>query len=460
MKRLFIYLVVLLLPVMHVFAVENVLFVSTDGTGDGSSWVNASSFTAAAEVARVQEVKPEIWVKAGTYIFSAPVNFDDLFIYGGFSGDETALNDRNWATNLTIFDGNDASSILRNTVGAARLPNGNATVIPCLLDGVIVQNGLSPTNANGGGMIINNGAVIRNCVFRNNATQGTDIHGAAIHCNTNTIVIENSLFVNNTSIGNGGAIQIGGATSVTIRSCTFANNKALYPGGAIGFGNNTSNLTLYNTIVYNNLYGTEYNSFGSKTTISGGGVVISNHSAVESTSTKFTNDENDVDHLLFDRGATVPIVPGFVAPATVIGKGANETEITEINNASYRITKTSPCLDAGLNSEATVETIPYDLDHTSRIFADYVDMGAYECIYEPDNIFEYPSDAHFKTSIVDNELRVSGALMGEKVQLYDVQGKMLNSRVINSDNEIAKFRLSYKGIYLVSVQNKVIKVNY
>lgn len=455
MKRLITYLVVLLLPVMHVFAVENVLFVSTDGTGDGSSWANASSFTAAAEVARVQEVKPEIWVKAGTYIFSAPVNFDDLFIYGGFSGDETALNDRNWATNLTIFDGNDASSILRNTVGAARLPDGNATVIPCLLDGVIVQNGLSPADVNGGGMIINNGAVIRNCIFRNNATQGGK-HGAAIHCNTNTIVLENSLFVNNTSVGNGGAIQIGGGTTVTVRSCTFANNKAVNPGGAIGVGTSTSNLTLFNSIAYNNLYGSEYNSYGANTNINGGGTIISSHSAIETTSSKFT-DGNEVNHIALDRTAAEPVIPGFVAPASVIGKGADAAEISEINNASYRLLENSQCVDVGLNDE--VAAILYDLDNKTRISGEKVDMGAFE-FEKPSNVITYKDLGDFKARVVVDELQVSGAVKGQKVLLYDVQGKMLNSMVITSDNEIAKFRLSYKGIYLVSAQNKVIKVNY
>jgi len=454
MKRIFTYLVVLLLPVMHVFAVGNVLYVSTDGTGDGSSWANASSLTAAADVARGMEVKPEIWVKAGTYVFSSTVLFDYLFIYGGFSGSETALSERNWAANKTIFDGNDAIQLFRNSLGTER--GSNATSIPCLLDGVIVQNGLSPVDVNGGGMIINNGAVIRNCIFRNNATQGGK-HGAAIHCNTNTIVIENCLFINNTSSGNGGAVQIGGTTNVTIRSCTFANNKAVNPGGAIGFGNNTANLNLFNSIAYNNLYGSDYNSFGSATNISGGGTIISKHSAVESTSTKFT-DGNDVNHVVLDRVATVPIVPGFVSQATVIGKGANETEITEINSASYRLSsQSSPCVNTGLNAEAS--TILYDLDYTTRIFANVVDMGVYESTFWSSAISQQ-SDDNFKAVVSENELQVSGAMKGEKVQLIDLQGKVLNTVVITDDNEVAKFRLLNKGVYLVAGQNKLIKINY
>jgi len=452
MKKLFTYLLVLLIPVVHIFAVENVLFVAQDGTGDGSSWVNAASLTTAADVARVQEVKPEIWVKEGTYVFTDSINFDYLLIYGGFNGDEAALNERNWATNLTIFDGNNVHSLLRNSIGSGRV-GGNATSILSILDGVIVQNGLSPTNSNGGAMIINNGAVVRNCIFRNNATQSAK-HGGAIHCNNGTnLVIENCLFTNNTSVANGGAVQIGGGTTITVRSCTFANNSAVKGGAICAALDASSNMNMYNSIAYNNLHGTDYQSYSGNGGLNKGGTIISKHSAVEGTSTKFTNGD-DVNHLVLSR----TVVPGFVAPATVIGKGANETEITEINNASYRILKTSPCVNAGLNSE--VSTILYDLDYATRIFADVVDMGVYECVYEPNALFAHQSDKNFKAIVVDNELRVSGALKGEKVQLFDVQGKVLNSIVMTDNNEIASFRLSNKGIYLVSAQNKVIKVNY
>jgi predicted outer membrane repeat protein len=455
MKKLFTYLVVFFIPVMQVLAVGEVMYVTPDGSGDGSSWENASGFAAAAEVARVQEVKPQIWVKAGTYDFTSPVNFDDLFIYGGFNGTETALSERNWVTNQTIFDGNDVSSILRNTTGEVR-PGGNTASIDCLLDGVIMQNGLSPTDANGGAMIINNGAVIRNCIFRNNATQESK-HGGAIHCHVNTLTIENSLFINNTSSGNGGAVQVGGGTTLTVRSCTFANNQAVSSGGAIGTALASSNLTLINSIAYNNLYGIEYNSYGRNNGINGGGTIISMHSAVESTSTKFTEDLNDVNHIVLDRNASEPVVPGFVSPASVIGKGTTPEQITEINNASYRLQSSSPCVNTGLNEE--VAAISLDLGHKSRIAENVVDMGAYE--YEaPNNIFSGYLDGSVSVIVSDHEMRISGGKKGQLVQLIDLRGVVLNVQELKSDNETAYFRLTNRGIYLVSVDNKVLKVRF
>ncbi len=101
-------------------------------------------------------------------------------------------------------------------------------------------------------MILANGAVVRNCIFRNNKTQNGK-NGAALHCHLGNIRIENTLFVNNQSAGNGGAVQVGGGVTATFINCTLANNKAAGLSGGFGLGNNTSNLKVHNTIAYNNV---------------------------------------------------------------------------------------------------------------------------------------------------------------------------------------------------------------
>jgi predicted outer membrane repeat protein len=269
-------------------------------------------------------------------------------------------------------------------------------------------------------------------------------------------VIENSLFINNTSTGNGGAIQIGASTTLVVRSCTFANNKAVNPGGAIGTAGNTSHMTIINCIAYNNLYGEAYNSYGANSNINGGGTIISKHSAIESTSTKLVSSD-DVNYIVLDRNAEVPVVPGFVSPSTIIGKGASEAEINEINNASFRLQGTSPCVNTGLNEE--VAAISLDLDHKSRIAENVVDMGAYE--YEaPNNIFSGYLDGSVSVIVSDHEMRISGGKKGQLVQLIDLRGVVLNVQELKSDNETAYFRLTNRGIYLVSVDNKVLKVRF
>ena len=67
----------------------------------------------------------------------------NLHIYGGFSGNETALNQRNWQNNITIFDG-------QNTVKIMRFESNNGVI-----DGIQFRNGfvtgtVNTTNDGGG----------------------------------------------------------------------------------------------------------------------------------------------------------------------------------------------------------------------------------------------------------------------------------------------------------------------
>ena len=77
------------------------------GTGDGSSWANASTDLQAMINA---SGTTEVWVAAGTY--KPGVTRSDAFImknnvaiYGGFTGTETLLSQRNWTRQVTILSG-------------------------------------------------------------------------------------------------------------------------------------------------------------------------------------------------------------------------------------------------------------------------------------------------------------------------------------------------------------------
>ncbi|MDR1810504.1 MAG: sulfatase-like hydrolase/transferase, partial [Prevotella sp.] len=194
---------------------DNVIRVAVDGDAakDGSSWEKATTLANAVTLSG-QLSGAQIWLKAGTYPITTSVNFDNLLIYGGFAGTEQRLNERDWTLNPSILDGGNAVSPLRNTDLTA--------TVSSVLDGVIVQNGINRSdangNGNGGGMILAGGAVVRNCIFRNNRTQNAK-NGAALHCHLGSITLENCLFVNNTSTGNGGAIQVGGGVSATVINC-------------------------------------------------------------------------------------------------------------------------------------------------------------------------------------------------------------------------------------------------
>ena len=124
---------------------------------------------------------------------------DKLRIYGGFDGTETALEERDWNEHQTVIDGGRKISPLRNSALESE--------VNTVLDGLIIQNGVNHDNANGngngGGAILTNGARVSKCIFRNNRTKNGK-NGGALHCHVGKIHVDNSLFINNTSSGNGG----------------------------------------------------------------------------------------------------------------------------------------------------------------------------------------------------------------------------------------------------------------
>ena len=325
-------------------------------------------------------------------------------IYGGFEGSELTPEERKITIHQTIIDGGGQVCPFRNS-------NLDGTVTT-VLDGLIVQNGINQAgangNGNGGGAILTNGATVRNCIFRNNRTQNGK-NGAAIHCHLGQVNIENSLFVNNTSSGNGGAIQVGGGTTATIINCTLVNNQATGPGGAFGLGTNGSNLNLYNCIAWHNTGKNSFSSYGQNADINGGGTVVSLSSAIESTSTKFT-DGNDEGHIFLSQENT----PMFVKISSVDGY----TSLSEIEEACYELQNGSPCIDAGNDNFAAISS--FDLAGKNRVCGTHIDMGA----------FEFDEDA---TSIGKGE-KVE-RLKGES---YNLAGQ----RVLDSQ--------SYKGIIIES----------
>lgn len=429
---------------------SQVIYVSPQGNGSGTTWEDATSLEQAILSAH-SIPNHEIWLKAGIYSPNSSFNFDNLFIFGGFKGDEARLTERDWAKNKVIIECNDRISPFRNTTGSNR-PGGRDTYIPCILDGVIIQNALNPSEENGGAMILSNGAFVRNCIFRNNATRNTR-NGAAMHCNSGNCIIENSLFVNNTSDGNGGAIQIGTGTTATIRNCTFANNCATKPGGAIGTATNKSDLKLINSILYNNKYGDTYNSYGQNATIDGGGTVISVHSAVESSSTKFT-DGDDINSMNLTRTET----PLFLFPSTVIGKSNHPVETEMINTANYTLAPGSPCIDTGLDYEAM--DILFDLQSHDRIQGKAVDMGAYETGSSTGINNRTNAENNIKVFVVENEVYLKGADKGETLFLYNLQGILVDAITVKDEKNDTILQLKERGVYIAVIGKNTTKVRF
>lgn len=274
----------LILIIFLVFSTEiyaTIRYVSPNGTGDGSSWGTASGSLQA--MIDASSTNDEIWVQAGTYHptespdeFSSDVRdkafhlSTDMKIYGGFSGIETQLSERNWVTNPTILSGdlndNDIISGLGSTLAIGNnSENAYHVFVTAYLSSSTVIDGFQiiSGNANGAGSInfaannieqntgggMFNGyspVTLRNMIFRGNSASS----GGAITNNGSSIILANSLIIKNKASVTGGGLNNIDASSPSIVNSLLFGNYA-FSGSAI-YNFLSSNPDIKNTIIWGN----------------------------------------------------------------------------------------------------------------------------------------------------------------------------------------------------------------
>jgi hypothetical protein len=234
------------------FATATIRYVKTGGTGDGSSWANASGdlqkmINESGNTVSYPDAD-EVWVAAGTYIpvrraDSAQYNHvytpsngdnafvlkDNVFVYGGFAGNETELEQRDWNRYPTILDGklSDAKYCSHVVIAAV---GGESFFV---LNGFIIQ--ISPGNlqfepySDGSDSVMVNGYAI----YRNWGNGITVCNSYPIlenliirHCKGFGIYLENtSAYIGNTVIhANKGGIKCMNNSAPFINHVTITNN--------------------------------------------------------------------------------------------------------------------------------------------------------------------------------------------------------------------------------------------
>lgn len=250
-------------------------YVRQGGTGDGSSWAEASG-----DLQRMiddladnnpQNLPGEVWVAEGTYTpigwLDASKNYTAAFrmregisVYGGFAGKETSKADRSkpdggmpWQyTNVTILRGasydddcewNESdrkwtigSSVSRHVVWFAPFPYaaGSHFATPTMLEGVTIEGGNAQGNGGlddfrtdkGGGVYMGNNSYLTNCVVRE-CVSSTD--GGAIYMDQGGRVTGTLVF-NSSADQNGGAVYVEGQ-GLVMRSM-LVNCSAMSGAGA------------------------------------------------------------------------------------------------------------------------------------------------------------------------------------------------------------------------------------
>jgi predicted outer membrane repeat protein len=263
---------------------QNRFYVSPTATGNqsGDSWANA--FTNLQDALQNAQPDNEIWVAAGTYFPTSNGNRETSFIipsgvrlFGGFTGIETDLGQRDWKNHSTILSGDigifDDST--DNSYNVVQMWNQD---LGTLLDGFVVERGNAnfetmetiPQESNlqcGGGIYIMGAAGIAyqsiiHCMFRRNASKNA---GGAVFINgleagSVASSFMDCQFVQNATNGSGAAVYRSGSSNwdvVDFKDCNFEGNYAKKYGAGLYLvdAEGTDTLQILNCTFKNNTAG-------------------------------------------------------------------------------------------------------------------------------------------------------------------------------------------------------------
>ena len=396
----------------------NILYVDgskADNSANGYSWTVAKKDIQAA--INAAPAGAEIWVKGGTYLPTLDPNggtsqrdktfyltTKDVKLYGGFSGTETLLSQRNATTYVTTLSGDlDGAG---GTADAYHVVLTRERTSACVINGFTITGGRANgtgtfaglSQGNGSGMYnTNSSPQVSNCIFL--ANTATSFGGGMYEDNSSPIVSSCTFSANTANYGGGMYNQFG--SSPTVNSCVFSANTAGNVGG--GMYNITGSQTVSNSVFTANtayLGGAMYNVNGSiavgsctflNNTASGnaGGIYLTSDAGGTITNSIFSGQQNiyklgtaatlTVSYSLisdYSAGATNnytsgagiltsnPLFVNASSPAGADGKFGTTDDGLALQGCS-------PAINAGTGTTPTT-----DILGNSRVGA--MDLGAYE----------------------------------------------------------------------------------
>jgi len=218
---------------LHTPGLEEVqrMYVKADAQGpyDGRSWDTA--FRDLQNALNAAQPNTEIWVAEGIYrpdrgTGARAASFrlkNAVRLFGGFSGAETSIDERDPNKHKTILSGDlkgdDGPDFANNDENSYHIVTAEGSVKNAVLDCFTISGG----NANG--------------LREDGHSDGGGMHNRGGHC-----ALVNCNFIGNRADDNGGGIASGG--SLTISNCTVSDNLAREKGGGLWCGGiNTSVLT-------------------------------------------------------------------------------------------------------------------------------------------------------------------------------------------------------------------------
>jgi len=196
----------------------------------------------------------EIWVQTGVHKPTTGADRTASFtlasnvaIYGGFTGNETQREQRNWETNITVLSG-DIGLAGEHSDDSFHIVSCSGLEATTILDGFTIRDSYANANApdnSGGGMYNSHcNTTLSNLTFSHNAAYT----GGGMYNNVSSPTLTNVVFVDNWANNGGGMYNDN--NSPTLVDVTFSTNRASSAGG--GMYNSSSNPTLSNVTFYEN----------------------------------------------------------------------------------------------------------------------------------------------------------------------------------------------------------------
>ena len=345
---------------------ESRIYVDKDASGtprDGLTWQTAlATIQEGINMASAGDV---IWVAGSStnptqhaYIENITLK-NNIAVYGGFAGGETAFSQRDPKLNKTIVDGDRNGSVVN-------VPY-TVTVAP-LIDGFTIKNGSTDYGGGvrgDGPVIVSNNIITDNeacfgagiCVMdvdaiitknfvvgNNGAPSYNDSSGGGILCYNSAAIIANNIIADNTA-GYAAGLMCVGPDPMTISGNSIVNNTAMYDGGGV-YADGLPGTIANNIVAFNSsgFYCYAANS------------VNLYHNCV------FGNQTNYCGYITAGEG-DIQVDPLFV----------------DRDNGDYHLQSDSPCRDVGDNSQLVGAT---DMDGDPRKWpsSGTVDIGADEVI--------------------------------------------------------------------------------
>lgn len=302
MKNIY-FLLFLLNSILISSTVRYVNANSNAGIAPYTSWSTASNDLQI--VINSSQIGDEIWVASGTYFptrdpfgntspsDSRDKTFylkDGISVYGGFSGTETSLTDRNISSNITLLSGDlGVLGTVNDNCYHVVLFSGNSTsAIGVKLDGFSIASGfaMGTVNNNVNGNVASRlaGPAIyfingNNIISNNKIYMNTGYSGGGIYTSTGNNIISNNEIYNNKAHYDGGGVSVFKGTN-TITNNYIHDNTATGDGGGIYAVLGVDNIISKNVIGKNkggiNQIDTYYYGGGGIYTEKGSNLIINN----------------------------------------------------------------------------------------------------------------------------------------------------------------------------------------